>query len=127
MSVEQKLLRCVVCGNEWIGLWDMGSDLQTAAVKEWPKCGWLEARQSFGTNSREQAERIERDNLAYFAGYYDDQTRQRVETLFKCAHPVFGSIAENGPPTTKQAFQMGVAMGAAAKLVKKQAADGSLH
>jgi len=47
---------------------------------------------SFGY-SREEAERIERSNLGYWAGYFDHETRGRVERLFRCAHPVFGSAA----------------------------------
>lgn len=57
---------------------------------------------------RAEAERVERTNLGYWAGYYDDETRARVERLFRCAHPVFGAIAENGPPTPEQAFRAGV-------------------
>lgn len=53
---------------------------------------------SFGL-SEEEAASIERQNLGYFAGYYDHETRERVERLFRCAHPVFGAIAQNGPPT----------------------------
>jgi len=61
--------------------------------------------------SRQEAEEIERQNLGYFAGYYDDETRLRVERLFQCAHPIFGSIAEHGAPTQEEAFNMGVALG----------------
>lgn len=70
--------------------------------------------QHFG-KTRDEAEDLERSNLGYFAGYYDHETRARVERLFKCAHPVFGSIAENGPPTIHQALAAGVAAGRAAK------------
>lgn len=63
---------------------------------------------SFGTD-RTEAERVERINLAYFAGYYDSETRERVERLFRCAHPIFGSIAANGPPAVEEAFQAGIA------------------
>lgn len=61
-------------------------------------------------NNRQEAERIEKANLGYYAGYYDNETRRRVERLFQCSHPVFGSIAETGSPTPKEAFQAGVAM-----------------
>ena len=61
-------------------------------------------------NPREKAESIERQNLGYFAGYYDHKTRERVERLFRCSHPVFGSISTQGPPTPKQAFNAGVQM-----------------
>lgn len=60
--------------------------------------------------SREKAEETERANLGYYAGYYDNETRARVEQLFQCAHPVFGTIAENGAPTPEQAFAAGVAV-----------------
>lgn len=62
---------------------------------------------SFGT-TREKAEEIERSNLGYWAGYYDNETRERVERLFKCTHPVFGSIAENGPPSFMEALVAGL-------------------
>jgi hypothetical protein len=55
--------------------------------------------------TRTEAESIERQNLSYYAGYYDSATRERVEKLFLCAHPIFGSIAEDGAPTPEQAFE----------------------
>jgi len=57
--------------------------------------------------TRTEAEAIERSNLGYYAGYYDAETRERVERLFRCAHPVFGAIAERGQPTAGQAFSVG--------------------
>jgi hypothetical protein len=57
--------------------------------------------------TRAEAESIERQNLGYYAGYYDSATRERVEKLFSCAHPFFGSIAENGAPTPEQALETG--------------------
>lgn len=72
--------------------------------------------------SRHVAEKIRRENLAYFAGYYDDETRARVERLFKCAHPIFGAIAINGAPTQKEAFELGVALGE--KMRKEQMKNG---
>jgi hypothetical protein len=62
--------------------------------------------------SREQAEGIERQSLGYYAGYYDNETRARVERLFHCAHPFFGKIEVNGPPTAEQAFSKGLEAGA---------------
>lgn len=32
-------------------------------------------------------EQIASANLGYFAGYFDNETRERVERLFKCSHP----------------------------------------
>lgn len=58
------------------------------------------------------AAEIARDNLGYYAGYYSADTRERVERLFKCAHPVFGSISRNGAPTAEEAFEAGKRMGA---------------
>lgn len=54
---------------------------------------------------------IVKENLGYQAGYYDNETRERVERLFDCAHPFFGKISENGPPTPEQAFKMGQELG----------------
>ena len=61
---------------------------------------------SFGT-SRQEAERIERINLGYFAGYCSTETRERVERLFNCEHPIFGKVSENGVPSTEQAIEAG--------------------
>ena len=61
--------------------------------------------------SRVEAEAIERSNLGYFAGYYSHETRARVERLFRCAHPLFGAIAEKGPPTAEEAFAAGLDAG----------------
>jgi hypothetical protein len=54
-----------------------------------------------------KVEGVQKRNLGYFAGYYSHEVRERVERLFNCAHPVFGSIAKEGAPTTKQAFKLG--------------------
>ena len=67
---------------------------------------------SFG-HSREEATTIEKSNLGYYAGYYSDDTRRRVEFLFQCEHPIFGSIIIKGSPTPEEAFQMGVELGKA--------------
>jgi hypothetical protein len=68
-----------------------------------------------GPVTREKAEALERTNLGYYAGYYGTETRARVERLFKCAHPYFGTIAENGTPSPETAFNIGAAIGGAAK------------
>jgi hypothetical protein len=68
----------------------------------------VDRQMRLGKVTRAAAEKIERQNLGYFAGYYDNATRERVERLFKCSHPVFGSIAEKGAPTPEEAFNMGV-------------------
>ena len=58
-------------------------------------------------NGIQDAENVCRSNLGYYAGYYSDETRARVERLFGCAHPFFGSIEEKGAPTGQEAFEMG--------------------
>lgn len=63
--------------------------------------------------SRVEAEAVERENLGYFAGYFPVETRARVERLFKCAHPIFGSVEKNGPPSVETAFNIGKALGQA--------------
>lgn len=65
--------------------------------------------------TRVEAEDIERANLGYFAGYYDHETRTRVEQLFRCAHPIFGSIAERGAPTPEEALAKGYEAGLLSK------------
>jgi hypothetical protein len=67
-------------------------------------------------HTRKQAEAIEKANLGYYAGYYDNDTRVRVEKLFCCVHPVFGS-AEKHPVTEAEAFAMGVAVGSGTTVV----------
>ncbi len=62
-------------------------------------------------STREEAIRIEKANLGYFAGYYDNDTRERVERLFCCQHPIFGAIKTNGPPSPEQALRMGMEIG----------------
>lgn len=63
------------------------------------------------TNGRSEsgmtAEQMVNANLGYFAGYYSDEVRERVERLFKCSHPIFGSIKKNGVPTNKEAYECG--------------------
>lgn len=56
---------------------------------------------------RSTAENSAKANLGYYAGYYDNETRERVERLFLCEHPIFGNIKENGVPTPEEAFNMG--------------------
>ena len=57
------------------------------------------------------AEEIAKINLGYFAGYYDNETRERIERLFCCSHPIFGSIKNDGIPTPQEAFNKGIDYG----------------
>ena len=42
----------------------------------------------------EEAERIAKENLAYYAGYIDIKTRKRVEELFGAVHPILGKAEQ---------------------------------
>lgn len=53
------------------------------------------------------AEQIVNINIGYYAGYGSNDDRKRIEELFECSHPVFGSIKKNGSPTGKEAFECG--------------------
>jgi hypothetical protein len=61
--------------------------------------------------SKEEAERNERINLGYYAGYYDLETRERVEWLYGAVHPIFG----NQQPTAEEAFEAGLTFGKESK------------
>ena len=62
----------------------------------------VEHTMSFG-RTREEAISIEKQNLGYFAGYYNSETMQKVNHLFKTTHPVFGDTT----PTPEEAFELG--------------------
>lgn len=75
---------------------------------------WFERLVEHGMRTgkpREAVEQTERINLGYWAGYYDNETRDRVERLFGCAHPIFGAIGDGDGPTPEEAFQKGVEKG----------------
>lgn len=60
--------------------------------------------------THERATEIVNINLGYFAGYYSNETRLRIESLFKTQHPYFGKAA-NGIPSAKEAFEIGLKLG----------------
>lgn len=55
----------------------------------------------------EISEKVIKGNLAYWADYGSGERRERIERLYDCEHPIFGSIKEMGSPTTKEAFDLG--------------------
>lgn len=62
----------------------------------------IEIRSAEQVNTpREYTEEIVRQNLGYYAGYYDDETRERVERLYKTWHPIFGANA-HFPPSVEE-------------------------
>lgn len=64
-------------------------------------------------SGRDEAEsrRIELGNIGYFAGYYDEATRQRVYSLFNTVHPIFGGTT----PTAQEALDAGKKLANAAR------------
>lgn len=67
----------------------------------------VEHAMRFNGNDAAAAKKVEKQNLGYCAGYYGTETRERVERLFRCAHPIFGSIATNGAPSVADALNAG--------------------
>lgn len=55
--------------------------------------------------SLEQATADEKQNLGYFAGYYDSETMRRVFKLYQCQHPVFGTALAVEPAVAFKAGQ----------------------
>ena len=60
---------------------------------------------------RDEAERIERNNVGYWTGYLDEATARRVMELFQVEHPFFGTEF----PSLDEAFEIGVRAGTAAR------------
>lgn len=82
---------------------------QNAADAYFAKCVEhnMRCQESEGSKpSRIRAEEVERQSLGYYAGYYSHETRERVERLFRCTHPVFGKASEH-VPTFKECFEAG--------------------
>lgn len=77
---------------------------QAEANAYFEKC--VEHCMGFG-RTRQEAESIERQSLGYFAGYFNHETRLRVERLFKCNHPIFGAACEH-QPTAAEAIGKGI-------------------
>ena len=87
-------------------------EIQTEADAMQYKRDYIAYTQKFLDKERRTDEKTAEDivniNLGYFAGYYDNETRERVERLFCTKHPIFGSIESNGSPTAKEAFTSGL-------------------
>ena len=77
---------------------------QSEADAYFARC--VEHCMSHGPNPVESA-RIERINLGFYAAFKGDETRTRVEKLFKATHPVLGSIIERGPVSVGDAIEIG--------------------
>lgn len=83
----------------------MEIETQEEADAHFEKCVQYSMRHG---KTREEAELIERSNIGYWAGYCSNEVRARVERLFRCEHPIFGSIEKNGAPTPEQALKAGM-------------------
>jgi hypothetical protein len=49
--------------------------------------------------SRAEALTSVRMSLAYYAGYYDQEVRERVERLYRCHHPILGPVGSTPDPS----------------------------
>lgn len=56
----------------------------------------------------EHAVKEVKNKLGYFAGYYSNEQRQRVEELYDVEHPILGRFSEMGAPTPSEAMQCGM-------------------
>ncbi len=52
------------------------------------------------------AEQIAKVNLGYYAGYFNTETRIRIEKLFHCEHPFFGKAIDH-EVSPEEAFEKG--------------------
>lgn len=59
--------------------------------------------------SREEAEKIVKGNLGYFAGYYDKQTCDLIYKVYCTEHPIFGKKPFSISP--EDAFKAGLEAG----------------
>lgn len=79
---------------------DEADDYFKACVDHNLKCQRAEGK----IPDRNRAIEVEKSNLGYYAGYYNSEIRERVERLFKCAHPIFGNVK----PTPREALAAGM-------------------
>ena len=62
--------------------------------------------------TEKEAIELEKDNIAYFACYTNNiDIRKRIEKLFNCEHPLFGSV--DNPLSADEIFLIGKAIGEA--------------
>lgn len=56
--------------------------------------------------SEEEARRIQLSNIGYYAGYYDSETRQRMQMLFGAIHPILGSASLTPEQLLKKGYDL---------------------
>lgn len=54
---------------------------------------------------RDQAEKNVRENIGYYAAYWDTETRERCEKLYGAIHPFLGPVSNNYTP--EEIFELG--------------------
>lgn len=74
-------------------------------------CALVDRNMRITGNNSAQAEEVVRSNLGYYSGYYSRETMARVEKLFSCVHPIFGTVEELKKLSAKQIFEKGVSLG----------------
>lgn len=112
---EQELPEKMTYGEKYGPAMEMTDPTEASAYFE--KC--VRHAMKYHGSTREEAEQNEKGNLGYYAGYYGNETRQRVQKLFCCAHPSFGAIDE-GAPRVINAFKIGQEIGKAATRVRDE-------
>lgn len=55
---------------------------------------------------RYDLENLAKYNIGYYSGYFDIETRKRVEELFECKHPILGSYTTTYTPA--ELIEMGI-------------------
>lgn len=63
-----------------------------------------------GRMGREEAERIERQNIGYYSSYFNKEAQQRVERLYQCVHPLFGPMGKDGLTRVEDAYYLGMSL-----------------
>lgn len=87
----------------------MGIETQAEANREFERLVQSTMRNLGKT--REEAERIERTSLGYYAGYYSVEVQARVERLFGAVHPVFGATTNPHQLTPEEVLRIGMQVG----------------
>ena len=75
------------------------------AAEAWLR-GYTEHLVTHWNRSPEQAEKIAKTNIGYFAGYYGSEEQQAVYEVFGAVHPIFGTPVAD-PPTVEEAIEAG--------------------
>ena len=85
-------------------LFEKAQSIPNSEAQEFLTCYILHIANS-RSMSIEEATQIAKSNLGYYAGYYSNNVRKKIEAKFNCVHPIFGH-AEN-PVSNEMAFALG--------------------